>query len=122
MPAFLHFLREHQLNNFRIRIPLLLGRTSVNVERRPTACVSQQFLSYFDVDAQCSQIRRPRLTEAVPTDLLADDTCQYSCKPNTLLKQTIRAEGFVAFEPNRREKETRIRRVKRLRPPIEEGV
>jgi hypothetical protein len=50
----------HHLNNFRIRIPLLLrDRTSVNVERRPTARVSQQFLSYFDVHAQCSQIRPP---------------------------------------------------------------
>lgn len=78
MPKFLHFLREHHLNNFRIRIPLLLGDcTSVSVERRPTARVSQQFLSYFDVDAQCSQIRRQRMTEAVPTDLLADDACPY---------------------------------------------
>jgi hypothetical protein len=42
---------SQQLSNSH---PLLLGdRTSVDVERRPTARMSQQFLSYFDVHPQC---------------------------------------------------------------------
>jgi hypothetical protein len=48
----LPFHRQHHLNNFCVCIPFLLRYgTSVNVERRPAACVPQQFLGYLDIDA-----------------------------------------------------------------------
>lgn len=45
----------------------------VDIECRPAARVQQQFLSSLDVDAEHSQIRRQRMTEAVAADLFADD-------------------------------------------------
>jgi hypothetical protein len=56
---FVHFQRHHHLNYFCVRVPLLLRySTSVDIERRPAACMPQQFLRYFDVDSESSQVRR----------------------------------------------------------------
>ena len=78
VPKFLHFLREHHLNKQRIRIPFC-WETARSLVSTSSYCsrVTSNSLSYFDVDAQCSQIRRQRMMEAVPTDLLADDACPY---------------------------------------------
>jgi hypothetical protein len=82
-------------------IPLLLGDgTRVNVERRPATRMTQQFLSHLDVDAQRPQIRRERMTEAVPADLSACNASPHKSGPNAFLQYAIRAEGSGASEPN----------------------
>lgn len=62
--------------------------------------MAQQFLSYFDVDAQRSQIRRERMTETVPADLFARDAGTRKSGTNALLQYAIRTERSGAFEPN----------------------
>ena len=82
-------------------IPLLLGcGTGVNVERRSATRVPQQFLSHLYVDAQRPQIRRERMTEAVPPDLFARDASPRKGRANALLQYAIRTERSGAFEPN----------------------
>jgi hypothetical protein len=54
--------------------------------------MSQQFLSYFDVDAESSQIRRQRMTEAMPSDLFVREMVRSDPKRSKMVSsfgQTI---------------------------------
>ena len=101
MLKFFHFQRQHQFNDFQARFALLLiDRAGVNIKRRAATGMSHQFLSDFDVDTERSQIRRKRMTEAVPADLFSDDSDPCQRGTNALFQDAVRTEGLGPFEPN----------------------
>jgi hypothetical protein len=51
-----------------------------------------QFLSDFDVDTKRSQVRRERMTEAVPADLFSNDSDPRECGANALLQDAVGTE------------------------------
>jgi hypothetical protein len=71
-----------------------------------------QFLSDLDVHTERSQIRRQRMTEAVPADLFSNDSDLCKSRSNALLEDAVRTEGFASFEPNRGEQEVQICRIR----------
>ena len=98
-----HPRRHQHFHELCVRIPLLLGDgTRVNVERRPAVGMAQQFLRHLDVHSHRPQVRRQRVTEVVPADLLAHDACPLERRPDAPLQQTVRTERLFAFESDRR--------------------
>jgi hypothetical protein len=81
-----HPPRQQHFHQLRIRIPLLLGDGArVNIQRRPAVRVPQKFLRHFDIHTHRPQVRRQRVTEVVPADLLAHDACPYERRPDAPL-------------------------------------
>jgi hypothetical protein len=66
---------KHQFHDFQACFALLLrDRAGVNIKRRAATGMPHQFLSDFNVDTKRSQVRRERMTEAVPADLSSNDS------------------------------------------------
>ncbi len=94
-----HFQRKHQFHHSQTRLPLLLrDRAGVNVEGRATAKMPDQLLSDLNVDTKRSQVRRERVTKAVPADLFPDDSDPRQRRTNALLEDAVRTEGLGSFE------------------------
>jgi hypothetical protein len=114
-----HPRRHEHFHESCVRIPLLLGDGArVNVQRRPAVRVPQKFLRHLYIHSHRPQIRRQRVTEVVPTDLLAYDACPLERRPNAPLQQTVRAERLFASESDRWKEEIRIRCIERLFLPL----
>ena len=95
---FFHFHWQHHFNDFYARLALLrINRASVNIKRRAAARMSDKFLDDFNVRQAISGLSQVN-TEAVPTDLLSDNSDPRSCGANALLQNAVRTKGPAASE------------------------